>query len=128
MIATTDYELLTEDAGVVERPGWAVLLLEGAEAAEFLQGQVTNEVEALETGEGCYAALLDHKGKLRADMRVLRLGPQTLQVDGEAIAREVLRHNFETYSLGRDVRARDLTDERAVHAVIGPAAAYTRSQ
>ena len=122
MIATTEYELLTEDAGVVERPGRAVLVLEGGEAAEFLQGQVTNDVEALEPGQGCYAALLDHKGKLRADMRVLRLGPEALQVDGEAIAHEVLRHNFETYSLGRDVRARDLTDERSVSSVIGPAA------
>ena len=77
VIATTEYELLTEDAGVVERPGRAVLLLEGGEAAEFLQGQVTNDVEALEPGQGCYAALLDHKGKLRADMRVLRLGPES---------------------------------------------------
>ena len=117
MIATSEYELLTEDAGVVERPGRAVLLLEGGEAAEFLQGQVTNDVEALAPGEGCYAALLDHKGKLRADMRVLRLGPEALQVDGEAIAREVLRHNFETYSLGRDVRA-DRPHRRA-HGLLG---------
>jgi folate-binding protein YgfZ len=55
-------------------------------------------------------------------MRVLRLGPDKLQVDGEPIAREVLRHNFETYSLGRDVRATDVTDDRAVTSVIGPAA------
>ena len=122
MIATSEYELLTEAAGAVERPGRAVILLEGSEAVDFLQGQVTNDVEALGEGEGCYAALLDHKGKLRADMRVLRLGEEELQVDGEAIAREVLRHNFETYSLGRNVRARDVTDERTVTSVIGPAA------
>ncbi len=120
MIATTEYELLTQDAGVVERAGRAVMTLEGGEAAEFLQGQVTNDVEALAPGEGCYAALLDHKGKLRADMRVLRLAPESLQADGEAIARAVLRHNFETYSLGRDVRANDVTDERTVFSVIGP--------
>jgi folate-binding protein YgfZ len=120
MIATSEYELLTADAGVVERLGRAVLLLEGGEAADFLQGQVTNDVEALAPGDGCYAALLDHKGKLRADMRVLRLGLESLQVDGEAIAREVLRHTFETYSLGRNVRATDLTDERGVFSVIGP--------
>ena len=122
MIATTEYELLTEDAGAVARTGRTVIRLEGGEAAEFLQGQVTNDVEALAPGEGCYAALLDHKGKLRADMRVLRLGPDKLQVDGEPIAREVLRHNFETYSLGRDVSATDLTDDRSVTSVIGPAA------
>ena len=120
MIATTDYELLTADAGLFERTGRAVLELEGAEAAEFLQGQVTNDVEALEPGEGCYAALLDHKGKLRTDMRVLRLAPDRLLVDAESVARAVLVHNFETYSLGRAVRTRDLTDERTVLSMIGP--------
>jgi len=82
---------------------------------------VTNDVEGLEVGEGCYAALLDHKGKLRTDMRVLRLAPDRLSVDAESIARRVLTHNFETYSLGRDVRTRDLTGERLVLSLIGPA-------
>ena len=41
VIASADYELLTERAGVVARPGRAVLELTGSEAAEFLQGQVT---------------------------------------------------------------------------------------
>ncbi|CAN5495296.1 hypothetical protein BH20ACT19_BH20ACT19_04340 [soil metagenome] len=109
MIATTEYELAKHDAGLVERHGHAVIELCGSEAAEFLQGQVTNDVEALEPGEGCYAALLDHKGKLRTDMRVLRLAADRLVVDAESIARRVLTHNFETYSLGRDVRTRDLT-------------------
>ena len=122
MIATTDYLLLRRDAGLVERPDRAVLELEGSEAAEFLQGQVTNDVEALEPGEGCYAALLDHKGKLRTDMRVLRLAADRLLVDSEPAGRAPLRHTFETYSLGRDVRSRDLTEERRVLSLIGPAA------
>ena len=122
MIATTEYELLTEDAGLLERTGRTVIELGGAEAAEFLQGQVTNDVEALAVGEGCYAALLDHKGKLRTDMRVLRVAADTLLVDAEPAARAVLRHNFETYSLGREVRSRDLTDERVVLSLIGPRA------
>ncbi len=122
MIATTEYELLTAHAGLLDRPDWTVLELEGGEAAEFLQGQVTNDVEALVPGEGCYAALLDHKGKLRTDMRVLRLAADRLLVDAEPVARGVLAHNFETYSLGRDVRSRDLTDDRRVLSLIGPAA------
>jgi folate-binding protein YgfZ len=122
VIATADYELLTEGAGLVRREGRAVLLLEGSEAAEFLQGQVTNDVEALAPGTGCYAALLNHKGKLRADMRVLRLAPDGLLVDAEAAAGPVLQHNFTTYSLGRDVRSKDLTGARQVLSLIGPSA------
>ena len=122
MIATDEYELLTERAGVVTREGRAVLLLEGAEAADFLQGQVTNDVEGLAPGTGCYAALLSHKGKLRADMRVLRLAEDRLLVDAERVAGPVLQHNFTTYSLGRDVRSKDVSGERELLSVIGPAA------
>ncbi len=122
MIAAADYELLTERAGVVTRPARAVLELTGAEAAEFLQGQVSNEVEALEPGQGCYATLLDHKGKLRTDLRVLRLAADRLLVDAEPIGRQPLAHNFEMYSLGRDVTAADVTGERVVLSLIGPGA------
>ena len=122
MIASADYELLTERAGVVARPGRAVLELTGSEAAEFLQGQVSNDVEALEEGQGCYATLLDHKGKLRTDLRVLRLSADRLLVDAEPIGRRPLAHTFEMYSLGRDVKAVDVSDERVVLSLIGPGA------
>ncbi len=122
MIASADYELLTEQAGVVARPGRAVLELTGSEAAEFLQGQVSNDVEALEPGQGCYATLLDHKGKLRTDLRVLRLAGDRLLVDAEPGGRRPLAHNFEMYSLGRDVRSQDVSDERVVLSLVGPGA------
>ena len=122
MIATDEYELLRDRAGLVERPGRAIIELSGAEAAEFLQGQVTNDVEALEPGSGCYAALLDHKGKIRTDMRVLRLAPDRLLVDAEGSTRAVLNHVFETYSLGRQVSHKDLSDDQSVLSLIGPAA------
>jgi len=122
VIATTDYELLTQGVALVEREGRAVLLLEGAEAAEFLQGQVTNDVEALSPGSGCYAALLNHKGKLRADMRVLRLTDDALLVDSEAAAGPVLQHTFTTYSLGREVRSVDVSGERQLLSLVGPGA------
>jgi folate-binding protein YgfZ len=118
-MVTTEYELLRESAGLVERPARAMVMLRGADAAEFLQGQVTNDVEALEPGEGCYAALLTHKGKLRTDMRVLR-GGDWLWIDAEPIGRRPLLHTIETYSLGRDVRWEEVSDERAVLSLIGP--------
>ncbi len=72
MIATSEYELLTESAGWVDRSERAKFLLRGGEAVDFLQGQVSNDVEALAPGSGCYAVILNHKGKLRTDLRILR--------------------------------------------------------
>jgi tRNA-modifying protein YgfZ len=116
---TTEYELLRESAGLVDRSARAKIRLTGSEAAEFLQGQVTNDVEGLAPGQGCYAALLSHKGKMRADMRILR-GADWIWLDSEPFAREGLLKTFRMYSIGRDVNAEDATDAYAILSLIGP--------
>ena len=120
MIATTDYELVTESVGVVERSARGKLLLSGADAAEFLQGQVTNDVEALAPGEGCYAAMLDHKGKVRADMRVLR-GTSWIWLDTEPEPLAAVRRTVRMYSIGREVSLEDRTQEDVILSLLGPA-------
>ena len=121
MIATTEYELVSTGVGLLDRSSRGKLRLTGGEAAEFLQGQVTNDVEALEPAHGCYAALLSHKGKLQADMRILR-GPDWIWLDTEPHALPVLLRNVQTYSIGRDVRAEDVSGSRAILSLLGPAA------
>src|SRR3954451_4900710 len=106
---------------IVDRSSRGRVRLRGTEAAEFLQGQVSNDVEGLQPGQGCYAALLNHKGKIRADLRVLRTADGFL-LDNEPIAQRVLEHMLQTYSLGRAVSFRDLTGERTLLSLIGPAA------
>jgi folate-binding protein YgfZ len=103
---------------IVDRSSRGRIRLRGAEAAEFLQGQVTNDVEALQPGQGCYAALLNHKGKMRLDMRLLR-GPDWIWIDTEPGADGVLLKTIETYSLGREVTW-ESPDERIV-SIMGDA-------
>jgi folate-binding protein YgfZ len=121
VIATTDYERLRESVGLVDRSGRGKLELTGAEAADYLQGQVTNDIVALEPGSGCYAALLNHKGKMLADMRVLRRA-DSLWVDTEPAALPVLVRNVSMYSIGRDVRHQDVSAGYAILSLIGPEA------
>ena len=121
MIATSDYELVTEGVGLVDRPDRAKFLVRGGEAADFLQGQVSNDVEALEPGTGCYATVLSHKGKLRTDLRILR-GEDWFWLDTEAIGHAVLEHMLRTKSLGRDVQYEDMTRSRSLVSLVGPAA------
>jgi tRNA-modifying protein YgfZ len=121
VIATSEYELVTESAGLLERPGRAMFAVRGGEAADFLQGQVSNDVESLSPGQGCYATILNHKGKLRTDLRVLR-GADFFWLDTEAIGHAVLRHMLNTYTLGRDVRWEDVGESHALLSLIGPAA------
>ena len=67
------YRQLREECGLFDRSARGKLVLTGPDVAEYLQGQLTNDIEALAPGEGCYAALLDRKGHVQADMRVLRV-------------------------------------------------------
>jgi folate-binding protein YgfZ len=118
VIAATDYELLTSAAGIVRRER-GLIELGDADAGAFLQGQVTNDVEALADGEGCYAALLTHKGRIRTDMRILRRAGGYL-VDSEPIGHPILWKTIQTYGVGRQVGERDVSDELALLSLIGP--------
>ena len=127
MIATSDYELVTESVGLVDRSDRAKFLVRGSEAADFLQGQVSNDVEALEPGSGCYATVLTHKGKLRTDLRVLR-GDDWFWLDTEAIGHAVLEHMLEDLlpRPRRPVRGRDRLARAALPGGPGGARAARR--
>lgn len=115
------YRLLREEVGLVPRPGRAWIEVAGADGAEFLQGQLTNEIEALGVGEGCYAALLDRKGKMRSDMRVLRLADDLIAIEVPASCAEEVGRHLDTYRIGREVEIR-ARDDLSVLSVIGPRA------
>src|SRR4051794_996272 len=118
-VALSEYELATGSAVVVDRSSRGRLVLTGADVADFLQGQVSNDIEALEPGGGCYATLLTAKGKIRCDMRILR-GEDWFLLDSEPQALPVLEHMVRVYSIGRDVSSR--RGERGLWSIIGPAA------
>jgi tRNA-modifying protein YgfZ len=115
-----DHRVLTEGAGFLERSDRAHLTLRGPDAAEYLQGQVTNDVQALSPGEGCYAALLNPKGRILADMRVIAVAPGELWLDLEAVAHETTLRELTMYKIGRKVEIADAGTERTVLSVIGP--------
>jgi folate-binding protein YgfZ len=121
VIATTDYERLREAVGLVDRSARGKLWLTGSEALDYLQGQVTNDVAALAPRTGCYAALLNHKGKMLTDMRVLR-GDDFVWIDTEPEGLPALVRNASMFSIGRDVQHEDVTDAWSILSLIGPEA------
>src|SRR6478609_12041298 len=113
------YRQLREECGLLDRSGRGKLLVSGPDAAEYLQGQLTNDVEALEPGDGQYAALLDRKGHMQADMRVLRPAAAEIWIDTEPEAIAAARRHLEMYTIGRDVKVTDVSEERAILSLIG---------
>jgi folate-binding protein YgfZ len=117
--ATSPYTAATQAGGLLDRSERGKLALTGGEAKSFLQGQVSNDVERLSAGEGCYAAFLTPKGKMLGDLRILETGDELL-LDTERVALQQLFNMIRRYSLGYGVQLHKRTLERGLISLIGP--------
>ena len=118
---SADYEVLTSGCGLLDRSERGKLALTGGGAKEFLNGQVTNDVEALTPGRGVYAAFLSHKGKMLGDLRVLDLGSE-LFLDTERVSLQELFNLIRRSKIGFDVELHKRTLERCLLSLVGPEA------
>lgn len=117
------YRVLREGTGLIDRSARTWTAVTGSEAAEFLQGQVTNDVEGLQPGEGCYAALLDRKGKVRADMRIIRIDSGGFLIDTEPEVGELVRDHLGMYRIGRDADVSPGLSDQRLLSLVGPGSA-----
>jgi tRNA-modifying protein YgfZ len=116
---TSDYRKITERSGLLDRSERGKLALAGPEAKSFLQGQVTNDVEGLVPGEGCYAAFLTPKGKMLGDIRILDADDEIL-LDTERPALQQLFNMIRRFSIGFQVVLHKRTLECGLLSLIGP--------
>jgi tRNA-modifying protein YgfZ len=121
-LTSTDYEIVTDRCGLVDRSERGKLALRGPEAAAFLQGQVTNDVEALAPGTGCYAAFLTPKGKMLGDVRILATDDELL-LDTERVALQGLFNLIRRGLIGFQAELDKRTLERGLLSLVGPQAA-----
>jgi folate-binding protein YgfZ len=118
-LTSDEDRFIREGCGLLDRSARGKLLLTGAGAAEFLQGQVTNDVQGLAPGTGCYAAFLTPKGKMLGDARVLA-SEAGLWVDTERSALQELFNLIRRFRLGFEVELQKRTLERALFSLVGP--------
>lgn len=65
-------------AGWLDHATRGRIVARGRDRARFLNGMLSNDVEALESGRGCWATLLDRKGHVLSDLEVVNLGESIL--------------------------------------------------
>jgi len=113
------YEAATGGAGLVDLSERGKVEVAGPDAAEYLQGQITNDVEALSPGQGCYAAMLTPKGRIVSDARVLVRADDSIWLDVEEVALAATLRELRTYKIGRQVEIHDRSDECALLSLVG---------
>jgi len=122
----SEYRVLTDGCGLLDRSERGKLALTGTERKSFLAGQVTNDIEGLQAGRGCYAAFLTHKGKMLGDLRVLAAedddaAPELL-LDTERATLQALFDMIRRFKIGYDVELHKRTMQRGLLSLIGPGA------
>jgi folate-binding protein YgfZ len=110
-----EYAALREGAALVDLSHKKVLRLAGKKAVEMLNAVLTNEVPE-EDCLGVYALLLNPKGRIQADLRVLKSGEDVLiEVEGVTAAKELLGRYAPFYRVGLE----DLSESDVSWGVLG---------
>ena len=118
-----------EGCGLLDRSERGKLAVTGGEAADFLNGLLTNDILALSLGAGCGAALLDHKGKMLAELRVIRTPPPTeeLWLDCERVCLQELFDGLRRFGVGYAAELHKRTVQQGLISLAGPHVAEVAS-
>src|SRR5688572_23979264 len=116
------YRYLRKAAGVIDLSARSRVCVAGADRQRFLNGQVTNNVKDLKTGQGCYAALVTAKGKMQSDLFIYCLRDELLLDFEPGLSRAVIER-LEKYVIADDVQVVDVAELYGMLTVQGPRSA-----
>ena len=117
----TEHAALRENAGVLDLSFRSRICLTGADRVRFLHGQVTNDVNRLRPGDGCYAAITTAKGKMESDLNIYALQDELL-LDFEPGLTAKISQRLEKFVVSDDVQVVDVGSLYGSLSVQGPKA------
>jgi tRNA-modifying protein YgfZ len=94
----------------------------GTDRALYLQGLLTNDIQALTAGTGCYSAWLTPQGRMLTDMHVFESG-DTILLDVPADQLESTLQRLDQFLFSEDVQLADLAGSLRGVWLHGPRAA-----
>ena len=98
-----------------------VVLVSGADASSYLQGQISQDVESVAAGESAWSLILQPQGRIDAWFRLTRFGPDEFLLDVDAGYGAELIERLERFRLRVDVKVEGLSGWRML-AIRGPQA------
>jgi folate-binding protein YgfZ len=119
-----DYAVIREGTAIGAISPRSQLALTGNDRASYLQGLLTNDIQALAPGTGCYAAWLTPQGRMQTDMHVLESGTMIL-LDVPASEATATLERLEQFIFSEDVRVGSMADTLTSVWVHGPGSAGT---
>jgi folate-binding protein YgfZ len=114
-----EYKRLRNEFVIRDVSHFGKIKVTGRDRSRFLQGMLTNDIKALDSGKGTFALFLDVKGHIHADMKVYAFPDHLLLVLQHYLV-EKLMLGLDRYIMSEDVRMQDVSAEMAMVQILGP--------
>src|SRR3954466_5819729 len=108
-ISLADDHALRDGAAIGAISARGQIAVAGNDRASYLQGLLTNDIQALTPGTGCYAAWLTPQGRMITDLHVLESGDMIL-LDVPTHLVESLLQRLDQFLFSEDVQLASLAD------------------
>ena len=113
------YQALREGAAWLDLSARARFRITGEDQARWLHAMTSNHIQQLQSGQGCYAFVLNAQGRILADMNVLRFEDSFL-LDLEPESRHGAQEHLDKHIIADDVTLEDITDATTELGLEGP--------
>ena len=117
-----EHHAVRASAGIFDISHMAEFLVEGADAAGFLDYALAGRLSVMATGKAKYSLILTEHGGIVDDIIVYRLAEERFLIIANAGNRAPAFAALAERAEGRDVAVTDISDDYAFLAVQGPAA------
>jgi len=117
----SEYQAILDSIGLIDLSSRGKIAVRGEDHVSFLHNMLTNDIKSLDTGNGCYAGVLDRKAHILADCYAFRFSDHILLETGSATTGKIIEH-FQKYIIMEDVELKDVTDRFCWLSVEGPQA------
>ena len=115
----SEYAAIRKAATIMDAPHRGVVELTGKDRLAFLNNLLTNDTKSLAAGHGCYAYLLNLKGRIVLDINVLQSDEATLLEVDARLAQDLCR-TLDNYLFSAHVQICNRTDDFGRLTLIGP--------
>jgi folate-binding protein YgfZ len=122
-----EYEAATQGVGLVDRSYVGRLRIGGKDGLDLLSRLSTNKLVDLTPGRGMTTVLTSNKGRVLDLLFVLRLEDHLLALTSPENRKKVADW-IDFYTFTEDVTVKDVTEETAMLALVGPRAADALSE
>ena len=122
--ASAEYAAARRGVALADRGDWGVLDVTGRDRATFHHALLSNEIKALQPGQGCTAALLDVHGKVQVILTVWVLEDRIRLVMPRGLTAKISQA-LDHYLFSEKASFTDASDETALLMLLGPEAPAT---